>query len=160
MDASHFFAYPNRVESDYADDLVFLADHDDAAWRTLLSYTQTARFRAGDSVLHLGEIDRALYIITAGHLEVLIPQGRQGLRVFATVEAGSVVGEQQFFDGRPRSAMIRAVTDGEMLRLGFDSFGALSAREPTLARDLLLDLGRILAIRLRLTTTLAASRSA
>lgn len=56
--------------------------------------------------------------------------------------------------------MIRAVTDGEMLRLGFDSFEALAAREPILARDLLLDLGRILAVRLRQTTSLVAGRLA
>lgn len=158
MDASPFFNYPNRVGADYSDDLVFLPNHGEAAWRILLSYTETARFRAGDTVLYLGEIDRALYIITAGHLEVLIPQGLQGLRVFAAVEPGAVVGEQSFFDSKPRSALIRAVTDGEMVRLSFDSFEALAAREPILARDLLLDLGRILAIRLRHTTALAANR--
>jgi CRP-like cAMP-binding protein len=159
MDVSSFFNYPNRAGDDYADSLVFLPNLDDTEWRTLLSYTETVRFRAGESVLYLGEIDRALYIITAGHLEVLVPQGLQGLRVFATVEPGSVVGEQSFFDGKPRSAMVRSVSDGEMLRLSFDSFEALSARAPTLARDLLLDLGRILAIRLRLTTAVAASRT-
>ena len=160
MNVSSFFDYPNRAGNDYAADLVFLPNHSDAAWRTLLSYTDTVRFRAGESALHLGEIDRALYIVTAGHLEVLVPHGLQGMRVFAVVEPGAVVGEQSFFDGEPRSAMVRAVSDGEMLRLSFDRFETLAAREPRLARDLLLDLGRILAIRLRLTTAIAVSRTA
>ena len=140
MDVSSFFNYPDRAGGD-DDGLVFLPTLSDAEWRTLLSYTETVRFRAGETVLYLGEIDRALYIITAGHLEVLVPQGHHGLRVFAAVEPGSVVGEQSFFDGKPRSAMVRAVSDGELLRLSFDSFEALSARESTLARDLLLDKG-------------------
>ncbi len=160
MNVSPFFDYPNRAGHDSADGLIFLPNRSDADWGTLLSYTDTVRFRAGESALHLGEIDRALYIVTAGHLEVLVPQGLQGMRVFAIIEPGAVVGEQSFFDGEPRSAMVRAVTDGEMLRLSFDRFKTLSAREPTLARDLLLDLGRILAVRLRLTTAIAVSRTA
>ena len=43
------------------------------------------------------------------------------------------------------------MTDGEMLRLSFDSFQTLAVREPDLAQAMLLDLGRILAIRLRQT---------
>ncbi|MCA1671302.1 MAG: cyclic nucleotide-binding domain-containing protein [Actinobacteria bacterium] len=64
---------------------------------------------------------------------------------------GSVFGELSFFDGRPRSALVRAVTDGQLLRLSFDAFEVLSAKEPVLARSVLLDLGRILAARLRST---------
>ncbi len=41
------------------------------------------------------------------------------------------------------------MSEGEMLRLSFDGFEALAARDPALGRDILLDLGRILAARLR-----------
>jgi CRP-like cAMP-binding protein len=69
-----------------------------------------------------------------------------------TYEHGTVVGEQTFLDGRPRSATIRALTDGALVRLSRESFDVLSAREPELARAILLDLGRILSLRLRRTT--------
>ena len=36
-----------------------------------------------------------------------------------------------------------------MLRLSFEGFEALAARNPSLGRDILLDLGRILSARLR-----------
>jgi CRP-like cAMP-binding protein len=60
-----------------------------------------------------------------------------------------LLGEIAFFDGGPRSATVRATTDGELLRLGIDDFERLSARHPELARALLLDLGRVLARRIR-----------
>ena len=44
---------------------------------------------------------------------------------------------------------LRALTSGELLRLGWDAFEALAAREPWLARELLIDLGRLLSARLR-----------
>jgi CRP-like cAMP-binding protein len=43
----------------------------------------------------------------------------------------------------------RAATDCELLRLSFDAFLAMSARDPRLGRDLLVDLGRRLALQLR-----------
>ncbi len=54
-----------------------------------------------------------------------------------------------FLDGRPRAATIRALTDGELLRLSFESYEVLAARYAELGRAILLDLGRILAARLR-----------
>jgi len=92
---------------------------------------------------------------------VLIPyRGNQSLRRLTTVDAGSVIGEQAFLDGRPRSATIRAVTDCELLRLSFEAFEVLAAREPDLARSILFDLGRILSIRLRRTSALISASGA
>jgi CRP/FNR family cyclic AMP-dependent transcriptional regulator len=79
--------------------------------------------------------DRALYILADGRLD--------------HASAPTVLGEAEFFTGLPRNDAYVAQTDGELLRLSFQSFEALAAREPRLARDLLLDLGRLLAIRQR-----------
>jgi len=67
-----------------------------------------------------------------------------------------VFGEQAFFDGLPRSASVRALSDGEVRSLTREAFAVLAAREPELARALLLDLGRILSLRLRQTSALVA----
>jgi CRP/FNR family cyclic AMP-dependent transcriptional regulator len=61
----------------------------------------------------------------------------------------NTVGESAFLDGRPRAVTVRALTDGEVLRLSFDAFEALAARDPGLGREILLDVGRILSARLR-----------
>ena len=68
------------------------------------------------------------------------------------IGAGSVIGEQSFFDGLPRSAHVWAVTDGELLTLEFDDYKRFGQEEPTLARDLLFALARVLSVRLRNTT--------
>ena len=66
--------------------------------------------------------------------------------------AGSVIGEQSFFDSEPRSANVWAVTDGELLCLTQERFHELAKAEPVLTRDLLFALGRILSLRLRNTS--------
>ena len=122
-----------------------------AQWDRLLAFVERRRFRAGEDVIKRGEIDRALYIVVDGNLEARIAESAARKGVAVPVPAGSVIGEIGFFDGRTRSATVTAVTDGELLRLSFESFQTLAAREPDLAQAMLLDLGRILAIRLRET---------
>lgn len=83
---------------------------------------------------------------------VVLGRGGRSEHQLATFDPGSVVGELAFLDGRPRSAGIRALTDGAMLRLSREAFDQLAARDGELARAILLDLGRILALRLRRLT--------
>jgi CRP/FNR family transcriptional regulator, cyclic AMP receptor protein len=97
-------------------------------------------------VLREGVADRALYLLADGRLEVVRP-GARG--VLATLEAPATVCEAEFLDGRPRSVALRAVGHGEIERLSWEAFEALSARDPQLARDILVDVGRVLAARLR-----------
>ena len=149
MDIASFFAYPNEAAPEDSAALLFLDKQSDEDWAILLAHMETDRFKAGEVVLRIGESDRSLYVVTAGSLEALVPQGRQGLQRATLIEAGSVVGEQSFVDGKPRSATARALSDGEMLRLSVEAFEVLSAKHPALARDILFDLARILSLRLR-----------
>jgi CRP/FNR family transcriptional regulator, cyclic AMP receptor protein len=144
MDTSSFFTYPTLVGERPAPEAGLLATRTQGDWDILLAYTDTRRLRPGDWLIRDGELDRALFLLSDGRLEAVRP-GRAG-RVIA---APATVGELAFLDGRPRSAGLRAITHGEAQRLSYDAFEALSAREPRLARDLLLDLGRIVATRLR-----------
>lgn len=156
MDASAFFQYPGTPApaADPAHTLLRNATAED--WRRLVAHTTVRRFAAGEWLIREGEADDALYFLRSGQLEVLMPRGRRGHQRLATVSPGSVVGEQSFLDHLPRSTSIRALADGEVLRLGREKFLVFSAREPALARDLLLDLGRIVSLRLRETTRFLA----
>lgn len=144
MDTSSFFTYPTLVGDRPAPEAGLLATRTQGDWDLLLAYTDTRRMRPGDWLIREGELDRALYVLSDGRLEAILP-GRAG----RVIEAPATVGELAFLDGRPRTAGLRALTHGEAQRLSYDAFEALSAREPRLARDLLLDLGRIVAARLR-----------
>jgi CRP/FNR family transcriptional regulator, cyclic AMP receptor protein len=144
MDTSSFFTYPTLTGDQPAPEAGLLAGRSEEDWDVLLAYTETRRLQPGDWLIREGERDRALYLLSDGHLEAVVPG-----RASRVIRAPATVGELGFLDGRPRAAGLRALSHGEAQRLGFEAFEALSAREPRLARDLLLDLGRIVATRLR-----------
>jgi CRP/FNR family cyclic AMP-dependent transcriptional regulator len=134
-------------EPETATDTVFLADCDEEDWARIVRHCDRRSFRGGEEIVRHGEIDRALLILTEGELEFVSAE-----RTFNVIVAPSLVGEVTFFDGAPRSGTLRARTDGEYLRLSFDAFEALAAGLPILARTILLEAGRILALRLRRAT--------
>ena len=144
---SGYFAYPGTEAA--RDDFVFLPDRSKEDWARLLDHSEMLRFRTGDLIIRAGEEDRALYIVVDGTLEILLYNERGDEHRYGTIEPRSVTGEIAFLDGRPRTATIRAVTDGDLMRISFESYEALAARYPELGRAILLDLGRILAARLR-----------
>jgi CRP-like cAMP-binding protein len=166
LDTSRFFDYPTLAESERAHDALFLSHLDEEEWECLLHYTQTRRLSAGEVVVRAGEPDSALYLLTRGMLRVEQPTVRAprfrlrraslreplgGVAPDRTVAAPAVLGEVSFLDGGPRTATLTAITDGSLLRLSQQGFESLGARDPLLARDLAVDLGRILAGRLRIT---------
>src|SRR4051812_48193093 len=127
---------------------VSLFFNDGAHFDTLLAYMEPLRFSPGETVLVGGEPDRSLYVLTEGTLEAIVTS-KSGSKQTHVMEAGAIFGEVAFFDGGPRSATVRAVTPGELRRLGFDHFESLATDHPDLARTLLLDLGVRVAGRLR-----------
>jgi CRP/FNR family transcriptional regulator, cyclic AMP receptor protein len=122
-------------------------------WRELFRFTGLRHVKAADALIRRGEPDRTLYFVLRGHLEVLIHSG-DGISMgpLTRVGPGSVLGEQSFFDGNPRSASVWAVDDCEVAAMTPEQYAAFETARPGLARELLFALGKILAIRLRRTT--------
>ena len=151
--ADHIAVFRRAPSAPAPGDWLLLPGWSDADWNKLLDCARPQPFRASEVVIQRGATDRALYFVVAGSLDVGITQV-DGVSILplAKIGAGSVVGEQSFFDGQPRSANVWAVTDGELLRLTQEKFHELFAAEPTLVRDLLFALGRILSLRLRNTS--------
>lgn len=137
-----------------ADRRVFLQNLSLEQWERILTYTEVQRFTPGEMVVSMGESDRSVYVVMAGQLEVLVPADANGSthRRLTVIEAGLVFGEQSFVDGRPRSASIRATTEGELRKLDWQAFAALSRDEGELGQRVMTDLARILSERLRQTT--------
>ena len=137
---------------EYGDDLQ-LPRWSDAQWQALFAATTPRAFKASEVVIQRGVEDRALYFVLAGILEVGVTYvDGVSISPIARIVAGSVIGEQSFFDSQPRSANVWAVTEGELLCMTFERFAAFAGSEPALARDFLFALGRILSLRLRQTT--------
>jgi CRP/FNR family transcriptional regulator, cyclic AMP receptor protein len=147
-----FVVFAEEAHEDSAD-LLFMPGATASDWATVFGHAEVRRVPAGLALVQAGEQDRALYLLTEGTLGVRLPRDEGA---FKTIDAPSVLGELAFFDGRPRSATLTAVTDVEVVRLDAEALARLSADAPELAQAMLLDLARILALRLRMASEVIA----
>jgi CRP-like cAMP-binding protein len=136
-----------------ADDVLKLSQWSEADWEKILDRTRPRPVRASEVLIQRGATDRTLSFVVSGSFDVGITQvDGVSISPLAQIGAGSVIGEQSFFDGLARSANVWAVSDGEILSLDFEDFNRFAREEPALARDLLFALARVLSVRLRNTT--------
>lgn len=134
-------------------DVLALPHWDEGHWHKLLVQTSPRPFRASEVVIQRDATDRMVYLVAAGSLEVGVTQvDGVSMTSLARIGAGSIIGEQSFFDGHPRSASVWAVADGTLLQLPFDVFARFGEAEPALARDFVFAMARVLSIRLRKTS--------
>lgn len=131
----------------------FLEGLSPESWKKILAHAEIIHLNVGDVIIEDGAQDDSFYILSAGEVEAVVVKGRKEV-VVARIPQGSVFGEIAFFAGAPRSATIRAKTSGTAVRITRENFDRLTSWEPALARAILFDLGKILALRLRWTTQL------
>lgn len=134
-----FFEYPGQMRSAAlgADShTAFWAGASAADWQTLLGATQTLRFVAGDIALAAGVSNSTVSIVVSGGFT-------SGQCRWAE---GEVFGIDSFFSLFAVAEAVVATTDSEVVRLSRSAIETLGAREPELVRDVLYELGRILAV--------------
>jgi CRP/FNR family transcriptional regulator, cyclic AMP receptor protein len=129
-----------------------LADLPQSSWKKILALVETLHFHKGDCIIRQGERDNAFFILSSGTVEVVTSDRNGRETVISEIPQGSVFGEIAFFDGKPRTAAIRAREDGVAIRVTRNNFEHLAAWEPQIARRILLELGQVLAVRLRAAT--------
>ena len=122
-------------------------------WETFFSHARRMNVARGKVLIQEDASERVIYFVASGLLEVTSVLGSQSLGTIAKVHPGSVVGELAFFDGKPRSAKVWAVADSELYRLDYDDFQRYANAHPRQACDLLMAIGRVVALRLRRTQT-------
>lgn len=153
MKYGEYFNYADPNAQTSAAELVFLQKWSDEQWQQLLNYTELRNFEPGDLLIRLGDVERALYILVEGEVEVLISsQDGETTYQIGIRETGAVIGEQAFIDESPRSATIRALATCSAMRLSWNSYEILRVREPKLAHDILFDLARVMSVKLRQAT--------
>lgn len=130
-----FFNYPNTPPIAPPQAITFWATRSQRDWRKLLNMMQTLRFRPNQTAIHANDKSDGFYLIGVGRFQADTP-----------LTEGQAIGIASFFTGRPHSTDIVAQTDGELLYLSQAAFDIFAAREPELARAVLMELGRILAI--------------
>lgn len=122
----------------------FLEDVNELEWEALLSYTQTRYLRPQEVLFAEGDTDRAVYLLTDGQVVFSVANEPVG-----QVDAPAPLNLIAFLDRGVCAETVIALVESEVLRLSFEAFESLAAHEPVLARELLLDVGRIVAQTLR-----------
>ncbi len=119
------------------------ASLDDDARRELATHTRVERLPAGKWLFREGVEGDALYVVSAGRLDV-ISEASGAPRLLAVLGQGECVGELSLLCGAPRSASVRARRDSVLVRIDRATFDALMARSPQIA----VALNHVLARRL------------
>jgi CRP-like cAMP-binding protein len=98
--------------------------------QTFLEFTESVSFKKGDIIADIGEIGNALFFVIEG-VTGLFHQN-QGKEVeIGELEAGELMGSMSFFDGKPRSARIRAMSpDTKLLRISKTMYNRLRVEHP------------------------------
>ena len=147
---------PSKRLDDEANSVLKHLTQDD--WKRLLDFATAQRFEPKETLIKVGDKDDAVFILAEGEVQVVVKHPFFGQRVLAVIPEGSVFGEMAFFERRPRSATIQAISKGLVLRITRQDFERLFAEEPFLARQLLFDFGKVLSMRNRFMASLIAAR--
>ena len=113
------------------------------------SFLKRQNYKAGETIIHIGDEAKEIFLLARGGVSVIIPQDNGGRRRLATFSAGMVFGEMAAIDHSPRSAMIVADTDVECDVLSLENFERLGVCHPSPKIKLLKNLTLSLCRRLR-----------
>jgi CRP/FNR family cyclic AMP-dependent transcriptional regulator len=94
------------------------------------------KFTAGEILMTQGEIGGHAVVIEAGEVQILVAHDHIE-RLVALAGVGEIVGEMALIDREPRSATVRALTDGEGMVIPWEVFQSDFESSPTLIRNIL-----------------------
>ncbi|UCD65439.1 MAG: cyclic nucleotide-binding domain-containing protein [Deltaproteobacteria bacterium] len=100
-------------------------------------FEQSRNYKSGTVVIHEGEDNRDLYILSEGVLEVSV-KGKDKKIVVSEITAPEILGEISFLNGSPRTATVSAKTDVEMFILSYDKVQQEMSEIPSWFRMVLL----------------------
>lgn len=126
---------------------------DGSQWRSFVQYLTRHEVRGGQVVLRQGELDRTVYFLGQGSLQVYVTGGPPGAHKIAILRPGAICGEPGLFADRPRGANVEAMTPCIVWALRLPRFEELSARMPAIAVEVLRAAGAVMALRMHANMT-------
>ena len=96
---------------------------------TFLEFTEAVSFKKGEVIADIGDIGDALFFVVEGVTGLF--HENQGKEVeIGELEGGELMGSMSFFDDKPRSARIRAMSDTRLLRISKTMYNRLRVQHP------------------------------
>ena len=112
-------------------------------------YLTRHELRTGDVLIKQGDVERSMYMLARGSLQVFVTGGAPGAHRIAILRAGSVAGEPGLFGDAHRMANVEAMTPCIVWALRGPRLDELGQRTPSLAFELLRAAGNVMAARMR-----------
>jgi CRP-like cAMP-binding protein len=111
--------------------------------------THIRKYKEGESVFYQDEPGVGMYVVEEGQVHIKLNTLNNGPLTLAELEEGEFFGELALLDESPRSA--DAVSQTASVLIGFfrPDLSTLLDREPQLGSKIILELARIIGIRLR-----------
>ncbi len=104
--------------------------------RSLAARLRKVSFAPGESVLREGDEGDSLFMVTGGHVRVLLSRGPALSEHIATLGPGQFFGEMSLLTGEPRSATVVAVEQVDCLVLGKQDLLNLFEQRPAVAEEM------------------------
>ena len=98
---------------------------------------------AGTEIVRQGEAGSSLFVIQQGSFDVLIQDGHDAPEITSTMGPGKIFGELSLLTGAPRSASVRAATNGTVFEITKADVEPLLNIRPELAWEV----AEVLAVR-------------
>ena len=125
---------------------------DEAQVRLLEGYLERRIFNASGHVFQVGDPGESLFVASEGVVDIRVPLSNGRHRRVASFAPGTIFGEMALLEAKPRSADAVVQGASTVWELSRERLAEIEAEHPELASRLLLNLGRSLAQRLRMTT--------
>ena len=107
------------------------------ATNLLSLFKESKKYKADEVIIHEGEKNRDLYILSEGFLEVSVKGGDKKI-VVSEIAAPEILGEISFLNGSPRTATVSAKSDVEIFILSYDKVKQEISEIPTWFKMVLL----------------------
>lgn len=128
---------------------------EDLPWQgleTFARYLNVTFVEKGEPVFHEGDREPYMGIIVKGTAHVVKQNAQAEQKILSVITKGKTFGEMMLVDGEPRSATVVAASDLVLLILTRANLDRLIIDVPGVAAKILLQLGKLLSQRLRMTS--------
>lgn len=132
-----------------ANEIQVFEDFSDKEVITISKFSEKKYYQRDEVIFKEKSKDTSLCVVLKGKLEVIAHTSDNKQISLSEIEEGEVFGELSFLDGKARSATIIAMTDVELLEITRKSFEELRVEYPSIASKLIIDLARVVSMRLR-----------
>jgi len=117
-------------------------------------------YRAGERIFSQSDTADSFYVIQHGSVSIDQSEDDVNSVQVATLGTGSHFGEMALLDNEPRSASASAISDSDLVRIGYEPMMQLLSSNPQIEIHFYRELSKFLCSRLRFTTLdLSYSRS-